>query len=367
MESLIEYVVMFIPLVVTALVVLAVFAGVYWMLLVRWPGMGSERKLPRQLAVMGVALLGVIVIALALPVSESTRNQVIALIGVLVSGVIAFSSTTIVANFMGGMMLRITMPYRVGDFIRVDEYFGRVAERGLLDTEIQTESRELVSLPNTYLITHPVTVVRASGVIISITLSVGYDIHHSRAEALLLAAAREAGLEDPFVQIVELGNHAVSYRINGLLTDVKSMISVRSNLHRVILDVLHGDGIEMVSPSFVNQRQLAEHASFLPTERIVATSAVEYQSTADPEQIVFDKAEEAEQREQQRRCLQDDIQELEARSKEVEGAEKRRIAESIAAKREQIAALENGEQGAKGKSANTTKPDDRATPDRSGG
>ena len=55
--------------------------------------------------------------------------------------------------------------FRSGDFIRVKEYFGRVTERGLLDTEIQTETRELISIPNAFLISNPVQVIRSSGTI----------------------------------------------------------------------------------------------------------------------------------------------------------------------------------------------------------
>ena len=41
-----------------------------------------------------------------------------------------------------------------------DTLFGRVTERGLFHTEIQTEDRDLVTLPNLYLVTNPVKVVR---------------------------------------------------------------------------------------------------------------------------------------------------------------------------------------------------------------
>ena len=60
--------------------------------------------------------------------------------------------------------------FRPGDFVRVGERLGRVTERGLFHTEIQTEDRDLTTLPNLYLVTNPVTVVRASGTIVSTTV-----------------------------------------------------------------------------------------------------------------------------------------------------------------------------------------------------
>lgn len=45
--------------------------------------------------------------------------------------------------------------------------------------------------------------VRASGTIISGTLSLGYDVTRTRVEELLLEAARRVELVDPFVRVEE--------------------------------------------------------------------------------------------------------------------------------------------------------------------
>ncbi|MDK2971927.1 MAG: hypothetical protein PWP23_1682 [Candidatus Sumerlaeota bacterium] len=338
MKKVLEQVSLVLPLLGTATGVLLVLLFAYWFLLGRHSSLGNERKFPRQLLVLGLSLVGIVLIAAALPVSEGTRNQIIALIGVLISGVIAFSSTTITANMMAGMMLRTTRPFRVGDFIRVDEHFGRVVERGLLDTEIQTEQRELISFPNTFLISHPVSVVRSSGAIVSGTLSLGYEIPHALVEKHLITAAREAGLDEPFVQIVELGNFAITYRVNGLLVEVSSLLSTRSKLNRRILDTLHANGVEIVSPTFMNQRRLDESARFIPP---VAREEAAPETTS-PEQIVFDKAEQAEKREAARQKVQQELAELESQIKAAGAEEKERMAQLITEKKAQLAEFENG-------------------------
>jgi len=239
-------------------------------------------------------VIGIIGIAIALPVTESTRNQVISLVGILLSGVIAFSSTTIVANVMAGIVMRFTMPFHIGDFIRVDGFFGRVTEKGLFDTEIQTEQRDLIAFTNSFLMSHPLQVVRSSGTIISASLSLGYDVHHGRVEPLLIKAAELSGLEGPFVHVLELGDHAITYRVSGLLTEVKSMISSRSTLYVNIMDCLHEDNIEIVSPGFMNQRKLPDDLSVLPVKyRQCKKAPVE----GTPEDVIFDKAEEAQTKE----------------------------------------------------------------------
>ena len=215
---------------------------------------------------LGLTFAGIIAIALTLPVNESSLNQILALLGLVISGIIAFSSSTIFANLMAGLMLRVTKPFRTGDFIDVGEYFGRVVERGLLDTEIQTENRELVAIPNTFMITNPISVTHGSGAIVSSTLSLGYDIHHSIVDSLLLDAAKECGLEDPFVQVIELGNYSITYKVSGKLADVKSLLTARSNLCRYVLDSVHGAGIEIISPAFMNQRRFPDELKIIPAQ-----------------------------------------------------------------------------------------------------
>lgn len=254
----------FMPLLAVTAVVIAVLWGAHVVVIARHPELGSERLFPRQLLMFGLTLAGLVAIALALPVSDTARAQIIGLLGLLASGVIAFSSSTIFANLMSGIMLRITKPFFTGDYITVGEHFGRVVQRGLLDTEIQTESRELVALPNTVLISNPVTVVRSSGAHVSATLSLGYDVHHAEVEAQLVRAAEACGLGDPFVRITELGNFAVTYRISGLLADTKGLLTARSDLHRHVLDALHGHGIEILSPSYMNQRPVDGATKVMP-------------------------------------------------------------------------------------------------------
>ncbi|GAB5561307.1 MAG: hypothetical protein SynsKO_29540 [Synoicihabitans sp.] len=257
-----------------------------------------------------LTLMVVIALVVSLPISEGSRNQVLALLGLILSGLVAFSSTTIVANLTAGIMLRVTKPFRAGDFIQINEHFGRISERGLLDTEIQTEHRDLIALPNTYLITNPVKTVRASGTIVSTTLSLGYDVHHAQAEELLQTAATSVGLTEPFVTITELGDYSVSYRVAGLLTEVNSLITTRSNLNRAVLDTLHEARVEIASPSIVNQRRLPGDGPILPPSQSPATGDAPV--AASTESVAFDKADEAEAIERTRTALTIEIAELEA-------------------------------------------------------
>lgn len=263
--------------------------------------MGSEAKIPRQMIMLALSVLALIILILESPISETSRGQLLSLIGVVVTGVIAISSTTFVANALAGVMLRVMGSFQPGDFIRVGEQFGRVTERGLFHIEIQTEDRDLSTLPNLYLITNPVTVVHSSGTMISCDLSLGYNIPRTQIEGLLRKAAEDAGLVDPFVFVSKLGDYSVSYKVYGFLTEVKQLLSAKSDLRKNILDVFHHDQIEIVSPSFMNQRQLQPDSKIIPA---IHPADREQAPDSQPEDLIFDKAEKASELETLRKQLE---------------------------------------------------------------
>ena len=246
-----------------------------------------------QLILLAVTALGLVFVVLMLPISDDFRGEILKLIGIVVSAGIALSSTTFLGNMLAGLMLRSMRNFRVGDFIGVEDHFGRVSERGLFHTEIQTEERSLTMLPNLYLVRNPVTTVRGSGAIVAATVSLAYDVPRARIGELLLEAARSADLEDPFVTTVELGDFSVTYRVAGLLTEVKSLITARSRLRGKVLDSLHEGGIEIVSPKFINTRALSPDQLFVPETGPAETGSFAEDGPA-PEEILFDKAENAE-------------------------------------------------------------------------
>jgi small conductance mechanosensitive channel len=291
------------PFLATLLVAVGALLVARWLLFAKRIGRVAQTTLVRQLIMLALTAVAVVALVVAMPIGDTSRGQLLGLIGLVLTGVIGLSSTTFVGNAMAGLMLRAVRAFHPGDFLKTMDHFGRVTERGLLHTEIQTEDRDLTTLPNLYLVTNPVTVVRFSGTIVSATVSLGYDVAHARIEEVLLEAARAAELQEPFVQILELGDFSVHYRVAGFLSEVKYLLSVRSRLRACMLDALHGAGIEIVSPTFMNQRQLAPDRRFIPRPSGVHAAPLEGARPA-PEEIMFDKAELAESREQLNERLQ---------------------------------------------------------------
>ncbi len=253
-----------------------------------------DNKLIKQMISAFIVISFVMFAVLTLPIDDGARDYAMQMFGLFITGAIALGSTSLLGNTMAGFMLKALQSFRPGDFIRVDGILGRVSEQGLMHTEIQNEQRNLVTLPNLFLVTKPFEVLPKSGTVVSATVSLGYDVHQSKIISTLKKAALEAELTDPFVHVMELGDFSVSYRISGLLKEVKFLVSARSDLRARVLDFLHDAGIEIVSPNFMNQIRIKEGSAFIP-KKPRKSSAPEPKEKA-PESIIFDKANQAESR-----------------------------------------------------------------------
>ena len=90
---------------------------------------------------------------------------------------------------------------------------------------------------------------------------------------------------------MELGDFAVTYRVAGLARDLDQLIAMRRELRAQTLDALHSGGVEIVSPGFMNTRVIDAGARNVPSQPV---RAVDDQQRLTPDDVVFDKAQQAE-------------------------------------------------------------------------
>lgn len=307
------------PFVATLVVCGILIAGARAFTLSR-PERGGYRGQLALFFFIGICGLAVLI---ALPLEKELASQIYSLVGIVLSAAIALSSTTFLGNLIAGGMLRTIRHFEPGDWVRVGQHFGRVTERGLLHTEIQTADRDLLTLPNMLLATEPVQVVRRSGTILSASVGLGYDVPHAKAEEALLLAAEDVELEDAFVAIDELGDYAVTYRVAGMLSDIDRLISTRSRLRRKALDRLHSAGIEIMSPAFMNIARRDVEDQAIPEE-----IGGGREGAKAPETVAFDKAHAVQEVETKRATLAEmtaKLQEIDARVASLQGEERERL------------------------------------------
>lgn len=233
-----------------------------------------------------LVLVGVLVFILVLPIDKSLKGQILGFLGIIISAGIALSSTTVLGNLIAGIMNNSINRFRNGDLIKIGEYHGRLIRKSIFHTEIQLEDSNFITIPNLFIANNPVKLIRKTKTVISTSVSLGYDISREKIENALKDAASSAGLSNPYVYIKNLGDFSVVYQIHGFLEDSGKYFSTNSLLNAKVMDKLHAEGIEIVSPTFMNQRRV-EDMTFIP-EQIRETT--EQQHEKSPEDLVFDEA-----------------------------------------------------------------------------
>lgn len=170
----------------------------------------------------------------------------------------------------------------------------------MFHSEIQLEDSNFVTIPNLFIASNPVKITRKTNTVISTVVSLGYDISRFKIEEALKEAAIAAELKDPYVYITSLEDHAVVYKIHGFLEDSTRFFSANSLLNGRVIDTLHKEGIEIVSPGFRNQRNV-ENSIFIPKEH--KNSHPEYHQDS-PEELIFDEAIKSEEIEKKKDLLE---------------------------------------------------------------
>lgn len=201
----------------------------------------------------------VIMIWPLLPNSDSAIFQGVS---VFVGLVISLGSTTVIGNLMAGMVLTYMRSFRIGDQIKMNDVMGVVIEKTPFVTRIRTRQNEIVTIPNSAVMSAQTInysmSIEYQPVVVTVDVTVGYEVDKSLVRKLLLEAALGAkgivAYPQPFVLIPKLDDFYCSYQVNAYTRDVKILARVTSNLNEAVMDKLHEAGVEMLSPHFYAQR-----------------------------------------------------------------------------------------------------------------
>jgi small-conductance mechanosensitive channel len=286
------------------LIPLAIFTSIVLLLYLNSWIFSRSKLLPKakitlkRIAAFVIIFVGMFAIIFTLPMALEKQLEIVKFLAVLLSAGIALSSTTVLGNLIAGVMNNSVKRFRNGDLIKVGEIHGRVTQKRFFHTEVQLEDSNFVTLPNLFVATNPITLTKKSNTVISTTVSLGYDVSRIQIEECLLNAASATGLTNPYVYITNLGDYSVVYKVHGFLEDSSKYLSTTSMLNANVLDALHEAQIEIVSPTFMNQKRVDEQL-FIP--KVETEKPVEKQEA--PEELIFAEAIKSEEIEKKKDFL----------------------------------------------------------------
>lgn len=93
----------------------------------------------------------------------------------LFGAAIGFGLKDAFANVIGGVIIAFEKPFRIGDRIKMGEYYGEVVELGLIDTRIVTPDDSYVTIPNYKIFTQSVASANAGKTEMQVVVDVYID------------------------------------------------------------------------------------------------------------------------------------------------------------------------------------------------
>jgi small-conductance mechanosensitive channel len=207
----------------------------------------------------------ILAIVVAYPYIPGSGTDAFKGISVFVGLMISLGSTGIINQVMSGLFVVYSRALRPGEWVQVNDVEGEVLEVGLLAGKIRTVEGQEVTMPNSVLVgTATKNYTRLGyqdGMIVSCTVTIGYNAPWRQVEELLLLAAdRTPNVRkqpEPYVLQRQLSDFYVAYTLIARITDAKRRIEILSELHGHVQDAFNEFGVQIMSPHFMMQPQSA--------------------------------------------------------------------------------------------------------------
>lgn len=207
-------------------------------------------------------LLYAFMIAMIYPYLPGSNSGVFQGISVFVGLIVSLGSSTVIGNIIAGLVITYMRPFKLGDRIKLNDTTGNVVEKTPLVTRIRTPKNEVVTIPNSFVMSsHTVNFsqsAREFGLIIHSEVSIGYDVPWRTVNKLLVEAALNTpGVVDdprPFVLSTSLSDWYPVYQVNAYIKDADRLAQIYSDLHQNIQDRFNEAGVEIMSPHYMAVR-----------------------------------------------------------------------------------------------------------------
>lgn len=217
----------------------------------------------------------VVVIWPKIPGSDSDIFKGVSVfLGLLVS----FGSSSAIGNMVAGLVITYMRPFVLKDRVKIGEVTGDVVEKSLLVTRIRTIKNEIITIPNSAILSgntvNYTVLAKKEGYILHTTITIGYDAPWRQIHELMIAAANategiDTKFRKPFVLQTSLDDWYVSYQINAYTKQPEKAAVIYSHLHANIQDKFNEAGVEIMSPHYQTIRdgnQTTIPSDYLPDD-----------------------------------------------------------------------------------------------------
>ncbi|RTL30179.1 MAG: mechanosensitive ion channel family protein [Burkholderiales bacterium] len=238
--------------------------GVHWM--------SADSAGPtRRIATWGIWLFA---LAMAYPYLPGAQTEAFKGMSVLVGLMMSLGASSLVGQVAGGLILTYSSMLRKGEYVRIGDHEGTVVSIGAFNTRIRTGLGEEITLPNSLIVGSATKnysrAVKGLGYVVDTVVTIGYDTPWRQVHAMLIEAAKRTPgvLLDPAPTVFQtsLSDFYPEYRLvcQAIPAEPRPRAEVLANLHAHIQDVFNENGVQIMSPHYM---QDPDSAKVVPPSR----------------------------------------------------------------------------------------------------
>ncbi|MBD2079272.1 mechanosensitive ion channel family protein [Leptolyngbya sp. FACHB-17] len=261
LESMVRDFIALLPSLILAIIVFSIFFFIARVVKRTVRRATANRRQARNLGlVLGRLAQGTIIliglfVSLSIVVPTFRAGDLVQLLGI--SGVaIGFAFRDILQNFLSGILILLTEPFRIGDQIVFKNFEGTVENIETRATTIRTYDNRRIVIPNSELFTNSVTVNTAfDSRRMEYDVGIGYGDDIEQAKQLIHEALEEIDevLRDPApdVLVMELAESTVNIRVRWWIKPPRRIDDLRSRdqVLTAIKQKLTANGIDLPFPT----------------------------------------------------------------------------------------------------------------------
>jgi small-conductance mechanosensitive channel len=220
-----------------------------------------ERETARTTQTLLIVAVWLFALVVAYPYIPGSDTAAFKGLSVLIGLMITLGSTGLINQIISGLFVVYSKSVKPGDYVRIGEIEGEVLNVGSLATKLKTPRQEEITLPHSVLVGTATTnysrLAGDEGMVITASVTIGYDVPWRQVHALLLlGASRTPGIRQeppPRVLQRELSDFYVQYHLLAHLEEGSIRAAVLSELHAQIQDAFNEHGAQIMSPHFEAQ------------------------------------------------------------------------------------------------------------------
>lgn len=221
-------------------------------------------------------LLFIFMFILIFPYLPNSDSQIFQGVSVFAGIMLSLGSTSVIGNLVAGLVITYMRPFKLGDRIKLGEFTGDVLEKTALVTRIKTPKNEVITIPNSNIMTAQTVnysqSAREHGLILYLTIGAGYHVPWQKVHEMLYEVANRTEnvmkRQKPFILQDQFQDFYVEYQLNVYIRDAKLSAKIYSDLRQHAQDVFAENDIEMVAPHFHFNRIVDGDDSTVPPKYV---------------------------------------------------------------------------------------------------